>query len=200
MGYVRLPRVQVHPLRALQAENVEDAPLHRGQDVEYPDRRGNIQVDKVKEADPRRAKPQVQAHGIAEQGERRGPRNPGYLREIGVQSIDAEQDECECKPQPHRLIGKKRSPNSSSLLALNHFHRHLHQRIRQLLPIYPLLAQDDHRANHRRAECQEEAVPIGQRQHPRAPRNGNSLGQPLKKVARHVFAARDHPRGNVLVV
>ena len=37
MGQERFDRVEIDPLRALQADDIEDAPLDRGEDVEYPD-------------------------------------------------------------------------------------------------------------------------------------------------------------------
>ena len=200
MGQVRVARVQIHPLRALQTDDAEDTPLNRSDDVKNPDGGGDVEVDEIEKADPGGTDPHIQTDTLAEQGQRNRARDLRKIGKIRLQSVDAQQNGREGKPHPHGFIREKRPADNPTLLFLNHPHGHLDQRIDQFFPIHPLLAEDDHAADHPHAEYQKETVPVDQRQHPGAPGNGNILGQPFEEIARDVFPLRHHPFGDVLVV
>ena len=84
MGQERFDRVEIDPLSALQADDIEDAPLDGGEDVEYPDRSRDIEVDEIEKACPGRTKPEIQADCIAEQGQCEGFGDLGKARKVGV--------------------------------------------------------------------------------------------------------------------
>jgi len=52
MGQKRFDRVEIDPLCALQANDIENATLDSGEGVEYPDRSRDIEVDEVEKAHP----------------------------------------------------------------------------------------------------------------------------------------------------
>ena len=191
--------VEVDPLRALHAERVEDAPLQPDEDVEDPDRGRDVEVDEIEEPGPGRAEPEAEP-GVAEQGHAHGALEAGKLRKVGVHAVDAQQQEGDGEAQPHGLVGEERAAHGTTALLPHHLHRYLHQRVAELLVVDPLFAHNDHRADHREGEGEKEAEPQAQRHDPGTPGDRGPLGQPLKEVAGHVLAARDHPLGDVLIV
>ena len=199
MGEEGVFGVEVDPLRAAHAEDVEDPPLQPDEEVEDPDRGRDVEADEVEEPRPWRAEPEAEP-GVAEQGQAHGALEAGKLREVGIQPGDAQQQEGDGEAQPHRLVGEEGAAHGAALLPLDHLHRHLHEGVAEPLVVDPLLPQDHHGADHGEAEGQEEAEPQAQGQHPGAPRDRRALGHPLEEVAGHVLAAGDHPLGDVLVV